>query len=87
MTATNGKTGAELRFDLHAITARQMAALNRAIKANDIEAVAGFMTDLCVECPYGDPKDPETFLNLPYFGEFQTVIKALAEAGRDATKN
>lgn len=77
----------ELRFDLRRITAREMAVLNKAIRENDIELVAEYMASVCIECPYGDPKDKDTFLGLPYFGEFQTVLIALAKAGRDAAKN
>ncbi len=77
----------DITFDLKNITARQMNTFLRAVSVNDLEVIADTLTLVVVECPaqWGDPKNPETYLDLPYFGGFQETIEALIEESKKFT--
>ena len=59
----------------------------QAVSANDLEVIADTLTLVVVECPaaWGDPKNPDTYLDLPYFGGFQETIEALIEESKKFT--
>lgn len=75
----------ELTFDLDAlgrITGREM---NLLIKPSDLEKLAEVFAKYVISCPaaWGDPKSADTYLDLPFKGEgdtMQGVIQAMAEA-------
>ncbi len=73
-----------LEFDLSRISAREMAAFFEAARNGDIPALAAVMAKVVVACPWGDPRDPALYLDLPFFGSFQDVIDGLAAAAKNA---
>lgn len=88
--AGNGKTAQDaVEFDLTKVTARDMHEFIRAGRESDIPALAETLAKVVTRCPaeWGDPRNPETYINLPYFGEFQQVIKQFSEAGAAQAKN
>lgn len=73
----------DLTFDLDALTRISGREMNRLIKMNDLEEVATICAKYAVTCPFGDPKSPDTYLDLPFKGEtgsLQSVIEAMASA-------
>ena len=74
-------------FDLDKITARQMGTFLKATSENDLEAIAATLALVVKECPaeWGDPSNPETYINLPYFGGFQATIQELIEESKKYT--
>lgn len=77
------KAGDEpIAVDLSRVTAREMGAFFKAAAANDMDALAAFFTRVVTRCPYGEPGEAATFLDLPFFGAFQTVLSAVADAAK-----
>ena len=74
----------DITFDLKSITARQMQAFLKAVADSDFEIMANTFTSVVVECPaqWGDPKNPETYLDLPYYGGFKDTIEAFIEESK-----
>ena len=73
-----------LEYDLSRVSAREMAAFFEAARSSDIPALASVMAKVVVACPWGDPRDPNTYLDLPFYGAFQDVIDGLADAAKNA---
>ena len=77
-------------FDLTRITAREMPDFQRAMTQQDTETVAAFLAKIVVNCPHlpadADAHDPETYLELPYYGAFQAVVDDLGEATKNAVR-
>jgi hypothetical protein len=71
---------ADLAFNFKGITSYEMGAFLQAIRTSDIPAICEGMARIVTTCPYGEPGDPATYGNLPYFGEFQDVVTALNDA-------
>lgn len=67
-----------LTFDLRKVTAKDMKKFFAATREQDTDGQAETLARVVVVCPkeWGDPTDPETYANLPYFGEFKDVIEA-----------
>lgn len=84
MSDSNGTS--ELVFDLSKVTAAEVARLQKALAEGDVEFVAGVLTKTVKQCPadWGAPTDPQTFLNLPFYVEWQQVIDGLVAAGKNA---
>ena len=80
----NGK--AKVTFDLTRVTAGEVAALQKALVAADTVTAAGIYAKAAVDCPseWGAPNDPQTYLNLPYYGEFDELLAIWIEAGKNA---
>lgn len=76
----------DVQFDLTKVTAREVTEFQRAAAANDIDAVALFMTRVVVACPWGDPGSVDTFAELPFFGAFNDLLSAWATASKNALK-
>jgi hypothetical protein len=76
----------ELTFDMTRVTAGEIAALQKALRIADTETAANIYAKTITQCPseWGTPDDPQTYLNLPYFGEFQDIVDAWFEAGKNA---
>jgi hypothetical protein len=72
-----------LEFDLSCVSAREMASFFEAARKSDIPALAAVMAKVVVACPWGDPRDSSTYLDLPFFGAFQDVIDGLADAAKN----
>lgn len=72
----------ELAIDLSKVTAREMNSFFKAAENRDVEALSVFFTRVVTACPYGDPTQPETFLDLPFFGAFQDVLVAVGETAK-----
>jgi hypothetical protein len=72
----------QVTYHLKALTARQMADFMEASRKNDIEAVAKTLAVAITDCPpeWGAPDDPETYMRLPYYGEFADLIEGLVDA-------
>lgn len=75
-----------IEFNLRNLTARDMTGFFRATRENDHDGIAAVLAKVVTACPaeWGAADDPDTYLNLPYFGEFQDVIEAFSE---EAAKN
>jgi hypothetical protein len=82
------KRVAGLTFDFSGITARQAHEYFGALRRDDIMAIAEyFASGVVVNCPFGDARNPETYANLPFYGEFQDLLIAYAEASKNARKS
>ena len=70
-----------LKFDVSKVTARDMKVFFKATQTNDNDALAGFFAKVVTECPpkWGKADDAETYMNLPYFGEFKGVLSAFVD--------
>ncbi len=77
----------DVKFNLKAITGFQMGDFLEAVGSNNIKAMADTLAIVVTECPaeWGDPSKPETFGNLPFYGEFQDVINAMTEESKKYT--
>lgn len=80
----------ELQFDLDSLGKIKAREMNSLIKMNDLETTAGILAKYVTACPvaWGDPKSPDTYLDLPLRGEsgsMQAVINAMAEAIKNAS--
>mgnify|MGYP001136854776 CR=1 FL=1 len=70
-----------MKFDFEGVKARDMIPYGQAVQASDFETMAVILAERVVECPaeWGDPKNPDTYLD----GSFEDVTKpaftALAE--------
>lgn len=76
----------ELIFDMTRVTAGEIALLQKSLRTADTETAAGIYAKTITQCPaeWGAADDPQTYLNLPYFGEFQDIVDAWFEAGKNA---
>lgn len=79
-------TPSELTFDLSKISARDMGNLNKALKTVDTEAAADVFARIVTACPWGDPADPETYLDLPFYGGWTQLTEGLNEAAKNSRK-
>lgn len=75
-----------LEFDFTGFKARDFRDLNKALREGDIDAVAQFYARLITACPWGDARDPETYLSLDYVPHFNAIAVRMAEAMKDASK-
>lgn len=73
-------------YDLSKVTAKEMSAFFKAARENDIETLAATLTKTVTATPHGDPKDPNTFLALPFYGAFQDTIDGMVNAAKNARK-
>lgn len=79
-----------VKFNFRKLTAGQFDVLLKASRELDIPAIAEVFAGGVVEaCPkgWGQPDDPNTYKNLPYFGEFTALLRAANEAITEAAKN
>jgi hypothetical protein len=79
-----------LRFDLDALGKIKAREMSRLMRMNDLDEVAAICAKYVTACPssWGDPKSPDTYLDLPFRGEtgsLQAVISAMAEAIKNAS--
>lgn len=87
---TKMETSQELTFDVEALAKVTGREMNLLIKPNDLEKLAGVFAKYVITCPaeWGDPKSPDTYLDLPFKGDeasMQGVIQALADAIKNAS--
>lgn len=73
-----------LSYDLSTVTAAQMDTFFRAVETNDIKVLADVFAVVVVTCPFGDPRNPDTYLNLPFYGAFKDVLKGMIDAAKKA---
>lgn len=85
----NSSSGSGLQFDLMRMTAEDFHNLVVATRVQDIKALAAVMAKVVTTCPpkWGQPDDPQTYLKLPYLGEFQDVLGGMTSAVEDYRKN
>jgi hypothetical protein len=59
----------------------------RGTANNDLDIMSETLAMVIVECPadWGDPKDPETYANLPFYGAFQDVVNDMTEESKKYT--
>lgn len=76
----------ELTFDLSKVTAGEIAKLQKALVNADTEMAATIFAKTIIQCPaeWGAADDPQTYLNLPFYVEYQNVIDAWVTAGKNA---
>lgn len=69
----------DVKFNMRNLTAALFQQLLEGGKANDSRAISEVLARVVVECPgeWGAHDDPQTYLNLPYFGEFQQLIQQM----------
>jgi hypothetical protein len=75
----------QVTWNLKAMSARDAVVFDKAVVSGDVEAAAAALAKVITECPpeWGAPNDPETYLNLPFFGEFGELVAGVrAEAGK-----
>ncbi len=72
-----------LEVDLSKVTAREMGEFFQAARENDMDTLAEIFAQVVVACPYGDPTEVDTYLDLPFFGGFQDVLEAVVEASKN----
>jgi len=80
-----------VKFDFRKVTARQMSEVFRAARENDMTGMAEIFAKIVVECPpeWGNPNDPGTYLDLPYYGEdgFLGLLRHFTSESQSAAKN
>lgn len=71
-----------VKFDLENYTGRDAAAFMDASKNNDLFGMCQFLATVVVECPveWGNPSDPETYMNLPMKKVLKRLINQFGEA-------
>ena len=70
-------------YDLTRVTAREMQAFFRAARANDVDALAAVFARVVVDLGDGrDAGDPNTYLDMPFYGEFQAVLGGMVSAAK-----
>lgn len=79
----------ELEFDMEALGKIKAREMHRLMKPTDLEQVADIMAKYVTTCPpsWGDPKSPDTYLDLPFSGETDSltaVMNAMGEAIKNA---
>lgn len=79
-------TATNVTFDLSKVTAGEVAKLQKALVAADTETAAAIYAKTAVTCPpeWGDPNDPLTYLGLPFYGEWDDLMNAWFDAGKNA---
>jgi hypothetical protein len=86
MAKEDGAAQDAVQYDLKRVTAREMHGFFKAARENDIVTLASVLTKVVVSCPWGDPSDPNTFLELPFYGAFQDAIEGLVNAAKNGVK-
>ena len=76
--------GNELKFDLTRITAGEMGEFVAASARADTPKMAAIFAKTVAVCPWGPADDPNTYLALPFFGEWQQVFAGLTTAAKNA---
>lgn len=82
MSISNG-SAAEIEFDLANFKVRDLRDLSRAQREGDVDAQLAIYAKFIVSCPkaWGDPKDPDTILDLNY-----KAVRQISEAMNEAIK-
>lgn len=64
-------------FDLTHITAGEMSAFLAGLRDSNSRQIGVGFSKLVSNCPreWGEPDQAQTYINLPYFGEFQELVK------------
>jgi hypothetical protein len=75
----------QFKFDFNKITAKRISELRVALNTADTNAAAAIYAEIIIECPpsWGAPNDPETYINRPYYTEFQDLAGIMGEAGKN----
>ena len=75
----------QIEFNFKRITARRLADLNTALKAVDIDTIAEIYSQVIIKCPpeWGKPNNPETYKELPFFGEFSEIVAVMGEQSKN----
>ena len=78
----------DLQFDTEALLKIKAKEMHRLMKPTDLEQVAAIMAKYVTACPseWGDPKSPDTYLELPFAGETDSLTAVMNALG-DAIKN
>lgn len=87
MAVLETKNGAVdfIEYDLSRITARQMQAFFAAVKDNDMQVMAATFTQVVKRLPGGrEPGKVETYLDMPFYGEFQDILEGMVAAAKNA---
>lgn len=82
---TQPNAAERVTWDLRRLKAKEVAVFDKAARAGDVEAMAGWLATVIVECPmeWGAPTDPETYLNLAYYTDFTDLIEGVRnESGK-----
>jgi hypothetical protein len=81
--AKNGTVDAVV-YDLAHVTARQINGFFAAARENNVEAQATFLTQVVKHLPGGrDASKVDTYLDMPYYGEFTDLIEGMVEASKN----
>jgi hypothetical protein len=80
MTGVAMTTKRPVAFDISEMTVRDGMAFQRALRSWDVPEIAALLARFATSCPWGDPNDPETWANLPFFSEFKGAISAFQQA-------
>lgn len=78
----------ELDFDMEALGKIKAREMHRLMKPTDLEELAAILAKYITRCPaaWGDPKSPDTYLDLPFKGEDNSLTAVMNEMGT-AIKN
>lgn len=70
-------------YDLTRIKAREMQSFFRAARENDMATLADVFARVVVSLPDGrDASDPETYLEMTYYGEFTQILNGMVDAAK-----
>lgn len=84
----NSETNGALQFDIDALGKIKAREMHTLMKPSDLEAVAAVLAKYITACPpeWGDPKSPDTYMDLPFKGETNSLTAVMNAMG-DALKN
>lgn len=69
-----------IEFDLENFSTSDWEKFNKAIKEGRVSDMVEVYTQLILMCPWGDPKNPDTFLDLNFATEFNRIAVAFNQA-------
>lgn len=70
-----------VEFDLSIVTAEEMQVFFEAARTDNNKGMSKVLAKVVSKCPteWGNQRDAETYLQLPYFTTFKPLIKAFVE--------
>lgn len=66
-------------YNLSSLKARDVSILMNASQTGDVEAMAAMLARVVTDCPpeWGKPDDPNTYLELDFYGAFMDLIDGI----------
>ncbi len=79
----------QIKFDFTKVSARRIRDLNKGFADGAIDDIAKIYAEIIVACPpeWGAPNNPDSYIDLDFYGVFRAIVTVLNEAGKNVKQS